>query len=115
MIKNWCNVPVKMSSKVPHNGPDMIVWDMTKNLCYIIKFCYPEDNNIVSKVLEKKEIYGPLIKNIQMIYGNYSFMFISVIVGALRHVPKYIFTNIQNLGFTKNKTKNLFINFKFCH
>ena len=33
-------------------------------------------------------------------------MFISN-VSALGHVPKCIFTNIQNLGFTKRKTKKL--------
>ena len=34
-------------------------------------------------------------------------MFIPIIVGALGHIPKCIFTNIENLGFTKNKTKKL--------
>ena len=43
----------------------------------------------------------------QMMYENYSFMFIPIIVGALGHVPKCIFPNIQNLGFTKNETKKL--------
>ena len=33
-------------------------------------------------------------------------MFISI-VSALGHVLKCIFTNIQNLGFTKSKTKKL--------
>ena len=103
----WWNVAVKTSSKVPHNRPDMIVWDMTKKLCYIIEFSCPADINIVNKVSEKENIYGPLIRNMQMMYENYSFMFIPIIVGALGHVPKCIFTNIENLGFTKNKTKKL--------
>ena len=34
-------------------------------------------------------------------------MFTPIIVGALGHVPKCIYTNIQNLGFTKNETKKL--------
>ena len=42
-----------------------------------------------------------------MMYENYSFMFTSITVGALGHIPKCIFTNIQNLGFTKNETKKL--------
>ena len=103
----WWNVAVKTSSKVPHNRPDMIVWDMTKKLCYITEFSCPADINIVNKVSEKENIYGPLIRNMQMMYENYSFMFIPIIVGALGHVPKCIFTNIENLGFTKNKTKKL--------
>ena len=103
----WWNVAVKTSSKVPHNRADMIVWDMTKKLCYIIEFSCPADINIVNKVSEKENIYGPLIRNMQMMYENYSFMFIPIIVGAIGHVPKCIFTNIENLGFTKNKTRKL--------
>ena len=57
----WWNVPVKTSSKVPHSRPDMIVWDMTKKLCYIIEFSCPADINIANKVSEKENIYGPLI------------------------------------------------------
>ena len=72
---------------------------MTKKLCYIIEFSCPADINIVNKVSEKENIYGPLIRNMQMMYENYSFMFIPIIVGALGHVPKCI--------FTKNKTKKL--------
>ena len=34
-------------------------------------------------------------------------MFIPIIIGALGHIPKCIFTNIQNLSFTKSETKNL--------
>ena len=80
---------------------------MTKKLCYIIKFSCPADTNIVDKVSEKENIYGPLIRNMQTMYENYSFMFIPIIVGALGYVPKCIFTNIQNLDFTKNETKKL--------
>ena len=78
---------------------------MTKKLCYIIEFSCQADINIVSKVSEKENIYGPLIRNTQMMYENYSFMFIPITVGALGHVPKCIFTNIQNLGFTKKRNK----------
>ena len=101
----WWNIPVKTSTRVPHNQPDMIFWDITKKLCYIIKFSCPADINIVNKISEKENIYGLSIRNMQVMYENYSFMFIPIIGGALVHTPKCIFTNIQNLGFTKNKTK----------
>ena len=58
--------------------------------CYIIEFGCPDDIDIVNKVWEKENVYGPLIRNMQ------------IIVGVLEHVPKCIFTNFQNLGFTKN-------------
>ena len=50
---------------------------------------------------------GQLIRNMLMIYGNYSFIILPITVGALGYVPKCIFKNIQNFGFTKNETKKL--------
>ena len=92
----------------------MIIWNMTKKLCYINEFSCPADINITNKVSEKEKIYGSLIRNIQVIFENYSFVFISIIVGALGHLPKHIFTSIQNLGLTKNETKILLRNYKLC-
>ena len=66
------NVPVKTSSKVSHNRPDLIVWNMTKK--YIIEYSCPADINIVKKFSEKENIYRPLIRNMQMMYENYSFI-----------------------------------------
>ena len=85
----------------------MTVWSMLNKLWYVIEFSWPADIKIVNKVLEKENINRPLIRNMQMMYENYSFMFIPIIVGTLGHVPNCIFTNIQNLGFTKNETKKL--------
>ena len=110
----WWNVPVKASSEVAHNWPDMIIWNMTKKLCYIIAFSCPADINIANKVSEKKKIYGSLIRNIQVIFENYSFVFIPIIVGTLGHLSKRRFTSIQNLGLTKNETKILLRNYKLC-
>ena len=72
----------------------MNVWYMIKKSFCIIEFSFPVDINIVDKVSEKENIYRPLIRNMQMMYENYSFMFILIIVGALGHVPKCIFTDI---------------------
>ena len=85
---------VERTSKPTCNPPDMIDRDMTKKLCYIIEFSCLANINIVNTVSEKEN-------------KNYSFMCITIIVGALGQVPKYIFTNIQNLGFTKKETKKL--------
>ena len=86
----------------------MIVWDIAKKLCYIIKFSCPADINIVNKVSEKWKIYGPLIRHMQIMHEDYKFMFIPIIVRVSGQAPKCIFTNIQNLGFTKKEIKKLF-------
>ena len=54
-------------------------------------------------------IYGPLIRNMQIMYENYSFMFKPFIFGPLTHTKMHInkyFLNIF-LGFTKNETRKL--------
>ena len=101
------NVPVKTSLNVPRNRLGIIVWDKTQKLCDVIEFRCSGDINIAYKVLEKESIYGQSIKNMKMIYENHNFMFIPIIIVALGHVPKYIFTNIQNFGYTKNEPKKL--------
>ena len=43
-----------------------------------------------------------------MMYESYSFMFIPIIVGVLRHVPTCIFTNILEPWFQKKQNKKTF-------
>ena len=62
---------------------------------------------MLTRFQRRRTYYGSLIRNMQMMYENYRFMFIPIIVGVLGHVPECLFTNIQNLGFTKNETKKL--------
>ena len=37
----------------------------------------------MSKINEKENIYDPLIRNMQLMYKDFTFMFVPIIIGAL--------------------------------
>ena len=55
--------------------------------------------NIVEKEAEKENIYGPLIRNMQLMYPAYSFTFIPVVVGATGYVTKHLSHYLKQAGF----------------
>ena len=106
-LEYWWNLSIKTSTKVKHNKPDMIIWDNNIKSCKVVEFSCPADVNVVKKVPEKENIYGPLIRNMQLMYKDYKFTFIPIIVGALGTIPKCLNENIQTLGLTKTESKTL--------
>ena len=53
----------------------------------MVEFSCPEDINVSKKVSEKENIYGPLIRSLQLLYPDYKFESIPIIVGALVSIP----------------------------
>ena len=103
----WWNVAVKTAAKVKHNKPNIIEWDTEQKTCKIIEVNCLADVNVMSKINEKENIYGPLIRNMQLMYKDYTFMFVPIIIGALGTVPKRLESSSNELGFSKKETKNL--------
>ena len=52
-------------------------------MCSIVEFSCPADINITQKVNDKINVYGLLIRNLQIMYPQYKFNMILTIVGAL--------------------------------
>ena len=61
----------------------------------------------MSKINEKENIYGQLIRNMQLMYKDHTSMFVPIIIGALGTVPKHLESSLNELGFSKKETKNL--------
>ena len=101
----WWNLPIKTLTKIPHNKPDLLVWNNNDKTCTILEFSCPSDINISNKVNDKLNIYGPLVRNMQIMYPEYKFQMVPIIVGALGYVPKSLKEYIEELGFSKNETK----------
>ena len=99
----WWNISIKTATKIPHNEPDLIIWNYKKGFCTVIDFTCPLDSNIRNKVAERKNNYGPLIRNMQMMYPNYKFEMISVAFGCFGYVQKDLQMYIKQLGFDDNE------------
>ena len=89
-MEYWWNISIKTAAKVPHNKPNIVRWDKLNKECSILKFSCPADVNISNKVNEKNKIYGMLIRNMLILYSDYKFNIIPIIVGALGYIPKYL-------------------------
>ena len=62
----------------------------------ITEFSCPTDINIGKKIKEKIDNYGPLIRNLQMMYKNFDFKFILII---LVYLNRYL---QETLNYPKN-------------
>ena len=71
----------------------MLIWNHNEKLCSIIKFNCPAVINIPRKINEKMNTYGPLLRNLQILYPEYKFEMIPFVVGALGYVPKCLTLN----------------------
>ena len=63
LVERWWNVAVKTAAKDKHNKPEIIEWDIEQKTCKIIDVSCPTDGNVMSKINDKENIFGPLIRN----------------------------------------------------
>ena len=103
----WWNLPIKTATKLKHNKPDIVAWNTAGKNCKIIEISYPTDVNITKKVEERLNNYGPLIRNLQIMYPHYKFQMVPIVIGALGYVPKCLEVYIHQLGFNKTETEKL--------
>ena len=75
----WWNLPIKTATKLKHNKPDIVAWDRAGKICKIIEISCPADDNITKKVEEKLNKYGPLVRNLQIMYPHYKFQMVPIV------------------------------------
>ena len=98
-MEYWWNIPVKTTTKIPHNKPDLVIWNHEKCVCTVVGFSFPLGSNITKKVAEKKNSYGLLIRNMRIMYPNYKFEMIPVVIGCLGYIQNDLKTYMKQLGF----------------
>ena len=108
-IEYWWNLSIKTAIKTKNNKPDLIIWNNEVKTCQLIEFSCSAEVNVPKKVSEKENIYGPLIRSMQLLYSDYKFEFIPIIVGALGSIPTCLLQGIERFGFT-GKESNRIIN-----
>ena len=67
---------------------------------------FPLDININWKVNEKLENYGPLVRNLQIIYPEYKLQVACIVIGTMGYVP-CLTTYLKMFGFNENESKVL--------
>ena len=95
----WWNVSLKTITELPHNKPDVVIWNYNEKPCIIIAFSCPADINISRKIDENMNTYGPLLRNLQSLYPEYKLEMIPIVIGALGYVPNCLTQYLRQLGF----------------
>ena len=73
----------------------------------MIEFSCPADINVPRKVKEKVATYGPLIRNLQIIYQDYRFKMLPVVVGALSNIPNATKKSLKEIKLSKIEINKL--------
>ena len=91
----WWNLPIKTATKLKHNKPDIVAWDRAGKICKIIEISCPADDNITKKVEEKLNNYGPLVRNLQIMYSHYKIRMVPIVRWVMfSNVYDRIFINL---------------------
>ena len=77
------NVSIITRAKVKHNAPDLLIWCRGTNTCKIVELSCSADVKVTKKTQEKEENFGPLIHMLQVMYPEYIFLFIPIILDAM--------------------------------
>ena len=70
IIEYWCSLSIKTAVKIKNNKLDLIIWNSEVKTCQVVEFSRPADINVSKKVSEKENIYGPLIRSMQLLYPD---------------------------------------------
>ena len=106
-LEYWWNISIKTATKILQNKPDLLLWDRDEKICQVIEFSCPADINVSRKVEEKVAAYGPLIINLQIMYKDYHFKMLPVVVGALGTIPNATKESLKEMKFSKTEINKL--------
>ena len=71
------------------------------------EFSFPADINLSRKVEEEVAAYGPPIRNLQIMYKDYRFKILPVVVGALGAIRKVTEESLREMKLSKIETHKL--------
>ena len=106
-LEYWWNIGIKTATKIPHNKPDLLLWDCNEKICQVIEFSCPADINVSKTVEEKVAAYGRLIRELQIMYKDYHFKMLPVVVGALGTIPNATKESLEEMKFSKTEINKL--------
>ena len=103
-LEYWWNIDI---TKIPHNKHDLLLWDRDEKICQVIEFSCSADINVLRKVEEKVAAYGQLIRNLQIMYKDYHFIMLPVVVGAVGTIPNATKESLKEMKFSKTEINKL--------
>ena len=108
-LEYWWNISIKTAMKIPHNKPDLLISDADEKIYQVIEFSCPTDINVSRKVEEKVAADGSLTRNLHVMYKDYHFKMLPLVVGALSTIPNATKEGLKEMKFSKTEINKLLI------
>ena len=99
----WWDKKIKTVTKIEHNMPDMIYWNLKDKQCEIIEISVPLDNNMQQAYKLKQGKYIELISQLQRMYKRFEYNVIMMTVGCLGAIPVNLKQNLLKVGIEEDK------------
>ena len=101
----WWDHAISTITKIPHNRPDVVIWNTEKKTCQVIDSCILLDTNVQLWHGTKRDNYVPLIDQLCRIYPGYTYRIIPIIIGALGTIPRQLSDNLKEIGLSAEARK----------
>ena len=101
----WWDQKITTTSKISHNCPDIVVWNLKNKTCQIIDISLPLDTNVELRHSTKRDNYMPLVDQLRRTYPDYDFQIIPIITGALGTVTTSLTQNLKAVGLSTSSIK----------
>ena len=103
----WWDHAISTATKIPHNRPDVVIWNKEKKTCRVIDICILLDTNVQLRHGTKRDNYVPLIDQLRRIYPGYTYRITPIIIGALGTIPRQLSDNLKEIGLSAEACKDL--------
>ena len=85
---------------------NILIWNKKTKTGSLIEISCPADVNITQKTNDKLQKYAPILRNLEMMYDDYKFEMIPIIIGAFGFVTKNLKKSLRNSYFHKKETRS---------
>ena len=107
--ETWWDHAISTTTKIPHNRPDVVIWNKEKKICQVIDICIPLDTNVQLRHGTKRDNNVPLIDQLCKIYPGYTYRIIPIIIGAvigaLGTILRQLSDNLKEIGLSVEACK----------
>ena len=105
-LEYWWYFSINTATEIPHNKPDLLLWDRDEKVCRVIEFICPAIS-VSRKVEEKMAARGPLISHLQIMHKDYRFKILPVLVGILGTISNANKESLKEMKFYKIEINKL--------
>ena len=97
-IEYWWNLSIKIAINTKGNQPDLIIWNSDVKTCQVVELDCPADVHLPKTASKKENRYGTLLRSMQLLYPDYKFELIPILVGALDSIPTCLLQELSALA-----------------